>query len=473
MSYIYQLYLFFIILYFINTKYISIPFQVENFTYEGGKKLINKYVYKDIHTNILVGSPPQNVSLSINLGEYSTFIISKDAYDYYDSTFDKDKSDTYQELSKPENYYYQIYSEAAKSKDDFVIDKKNTTINSLTFNLVTLLQVVQDFCNYCEVLTQPGMIGLLIAQMKNFEENISDTNFISQLKNRSLISSYDFFFDLDNNNLGNLIIGAKPDEYYKNEKYEKLNYVTIKTLTPNNDLEWSIEFNNVFYGDKKMQVKPAKAMLLRIEFGLITGYPEWEYALEDEFFSQLIKEEKCFKLNETALDPARRYSYYYCKKETDLSGFKPFTFSININEINHNFTLTKDDLFLDIGDKYFFLMAFGGMTEYVLGFPFIKKNQLIFNQDTKTIGFYIDKKAQNNENENSLEKYIVIISVLSVIFICLIIFLIWFILKKRKNKIKATELLDNQYNENKGFGDEQKNRLIDERETTNSIPPNN
>jgi hypothetical protein len=317
------------------------------------------------------------------------------------------------------------------------------------------------------------MIGLLIAQMKNFEENISDTNFISQLKNRSLISSYDFFFDLDNNNLGNLIVGAKPDEYYKNEKYEKLNYVTIKTLTPNNDLEWSIEFNNVFYGDKKMQVKPAKAMLLRIEFGLITGYPEWEYALEDEFFSQLIKEEKCFKLNETALDPARRYSYYYCKKETDLSGFKPFTFSININEINHNFTLTKDDLFLDIGDKYFFLMAFGGMTEYVLGFPFIKKNQLIFNQDTKTIGFYIEKKAQNNENENSLEKYIVIISVLSVVFICLIIFLIWFILKKRKNKIKATELLDNQYNENKGFGDEQKNRLIDERETTNSIPPNN
>jgi hypothetical protein len=35
--------------------------------------------------------------------------------------------------------------------------------------------------------------------------------------------------------------------------------------------------------------------------------------------------------------------------------------------------LTKDDLFLDIGDKYLFLMVFGGISELVLGLPFLKK----------------------------------------------------------------------------------------------------
>ena len=82
-------------------------------------------------------------------------------------------------------------------------------------------------------------------------------------------------------------------------------------------------------------------------------------------------------------------NYFYCNKNVDLSGFKPFVFTIN--EFNYNFTLTKDDLFLDVGDKYVFMMAFGGFSELILGYPFLKKYQLIFNQNTKTVGFYLCK----------------------------------------------------------------------------------
>ena len=46
---------------------------------------------------------------------------------------------------------------------------------------------------------------------------------------------------------------------------------------------------------------------------------------------------------------------------------------------------------MDEGDKYVFLMAFGGMSGFVLGLPFLKKNQIVFNQDSKTLGFYLDK----------------------------------------------------------------------------------
>ena len=102
-------------------------------------------------------------------------------------------------------------------------------------------------------------------------------------------------------------------------------------------------------------------------------------------------------------------------------------------------------------------MTFGGMEEFVLGLPFFKRNQLIFNQDTKTLGFYIEKK---DENENSLIKYIIIICVLGIILIGLTIFIIWYV-KNKKKKIKATELLDDNENENKIIEENPDGRLTE------------
>ena len=438
-SYIFILLIFSIILNIINSKYISIPFKVKNFTYENDKQLIKKYIYKDILVNFLVGEPPQEVSISACLGEYSTFIIANDAYGYMDSTFDKTKSTSYKKISEPEPFYYQTYREGIKSTDHFVIAGTNINITDLKFNLATEIQEGSLYCYYCEILTEPGMLGLLIGQTKMNEENVYDLNFISNLKNRSFISSYDFFFDFDKKDSGNIIIGATPTEYFGAEKYQNQELKTIKTSQSNNDLEWAIEFRQVFYGKRKMQVMPDKPMLLRIEFGLILGYQEWEYVLDDEFFNQMIQDKKCKKENASAHDAGYRYRYYYCQKDTDLSKFNNFTLTIKGYE--HNFTLTKDDLFLDEGDKYVFLMAFGGMSEFVLGLPFLKRHQLIFNQDTKTVGFY-DKIIEIEKP--SFTKYLIIIIVLSVLLISLISVVIWYIWKKKHSKVKATELLDDK-----------------------------
>ena len=206
-----------------------------------------------------------------------------------------------------------------------------------------------------------------------------------------------------------IIFGSKPDEQNKNNE---LNYVTMKTSSSNGDLDWSIQFDQIHYGNIKMT--QIKSMLLRIEFGLITGYYEWENVLFN--------------------------------KNTDLSGFKPFSFTIN--EFEYNFTLTKDDLFLDIGDKYLFLMVFGGISELVLGLPFLKKYQLIFNPNMKTIGFYIGKKDNNLSFGEILRKYIIVISILAVVLISLIILAVVFFIKKKKSKQNATELLDDIDNYN-------------------------
>ena len=444
MSYIISIYIIYALIFvFINSSNISIPFKVQDYIYGDKDSLILKYIYKDILVKFLVGSPPQNVHLSACLGEYSTFIIPKNIDEFDDATYMSNISHTYKALSsEPESFLFQLYDSAIKSKDDFVIEGTNITINNLVFNLVQELNDNSFYCSYCEILTQPGILGLLLAQMKNFEENIYQTNFINQLKNKNLISSYDFYFSFDSSNTGKIIFGSKPDEQNKNNE---LNYVTMKTSSSNGDLDWSIQFDQIHYGNIKMT--QIKSMLLRIEFGLITGYYEWENVLFNEYFSDLIKNKKCFKENTNAL--GHYLHFFYCNKNTDLSGFKPFSFTIN--EFEYNFTLTKDDLFLDIGDKYLFLMVFGGISELVLGLPFLKKYQLIFNPNMKTIGFYIDKKDNNLTFGEILRKYIIVISVLVVALISLIILAVVFFIKKKKSKQNATELLDDidNYNQEK------------------------
>ena len=106
-----------------------------------------------------------------------------------------------------------------------------------------------------------------------------------------------------------------------------------------------------------------------------------------------------------------------------------------------NFTFTKDDLFLDIGDKYIFLMCFGGSPVIYLGYPFLKKYKFIFNQDSKTLGYLFESngtvgprgKEKEKEKEKEIVKkekfktiYIVLICVLSAILIGLGIFLYFF-----------------------------------------------
>ena len=110
-------------------------------------------------------------------------------------------------------------------------------------------------------------------------------------------------------------------------------------------------------------------MLLRIEFGFILGTQYWEKTLGEDFFNELIKANKCFRENTNHFGSTAYF--YYCNKNIDISKFKPFIFTIN--DFDYNFTLTKDDLFLDIGDKYIFLMGFYDPA-LILGYPFLKKN---------------------------------------------------------------------------------------------------
>lgn len=440
-------YLFLVLLKYISSLNISIPFKVQNFKNGKSNRLISEHLYKDLLVKLQIGDPKQNIQLSACLGEFTTFVISKDAGGYKGGTYNKSLSTTYKNLTKEESYTFQTFSEGIKSIENITIEDSNIQINDLEFILATEIGGNSCYDTYCEVLAQPGILGFKLAHLYDELEAVRNTNFVPQLKKKNLISSYDFYFNFTSENEGNIIIGAKPHEL--NNNYINKVFSPIQTsLMTHNEIDWSISFDKIYYGEENMYNE--KSVMLRIEFGLIIGSFYWHKYLLDNFFTPLINENKCFKGQTEELGSTAYF--YYCNSTTDISHFKPFSFSIH--EYEYNFTLTKDDLFVKDGDKWIFLMIFGGIYEIVFGFPFFKKYQLVFNQDTKTVGFYREisnkekDKDKNIGNESSNISYYIAIIILSVIFLGLLIYAIYFYFKtKSKKKKDAIELPSDQINE--------------------------
>ena len=120
MPYIFISYIFYIILFFINSAYVTIPFEIQDYiSNNDNEKILLKYLYKDILIKFLVGTPYQTVNLSACLGEYSTFIVDKNASGYNTSSFNSSESKTYEAINSSKSYFFRAYSEAIKSKDDF------------------------------------------------------------------------------------------------------------------------------------------------------------------------------------------------------------------------------------------------------------------------------------------------------------------------------------------------------------------
>lgn len=463
MKFLLLLYFIFILFRIFKSSNLVIPFKVQIYNVSKSSKLLDNYIYKDIFINLLIGNPPQKIKLSPCLGEYTTFILSYDTEGFEGGTYNKNLSNSYESLiesEEPEFYIFQTFSLGIKAKESFIIGNNETEINNLEFILASELS---DNCYnpYCEYLTQPGILGFEIFQLPNqIEENVSNTNFISQLKKKDLIPDYYFSFHFDSENSGNIIIGLKPDEY-DSFNYKFKEYCFIKTsISTKEYLDWSISFDNIYYGNTELNSE--RPMLFRIEFGLITGYYEWEIILKTEFFDKLIEDRKCFREYTNFFGSTAHF--YYCNKSTNISNFKPFSFTIN--EYDYNFTLNYKDLFIDVEDKYLFLMIFGGIYDLILGYPFLKKYEIIFNQDTKTIGFYKEKnnnddksdKSDKSPSSSSNTYYYIIIIFLSIILLVLIYIGISLFLKKRKpKKIFATELYNDKNEDNNN-----KNNLIDD-----------
>lgn len=422
---------------FSNSKVI-IPFKIKEYKPEKDKdKFILNYFYKDLVIDLSVGTPPQPITLSACLGEYNTFIVSKNCKNYK-GVFNEKDSKTFVPKDKSDYYIFEVFKNGTKAKDIFMFGK----IKIDDFQFFNALEVDYENCidRYNEYLAQPGILGFLVQPQNNVDMNFSSYNFINQLKRKNLISRYDFYFTFDSDDSGNIIIGSLPNETEpENYKDKILNSFIVSQ--GKSGLDWAFKFDEVYLGEEKLDLEYERKSIFRIEFGFIRVTSEMEKYIKKFFFDSLITANKCFR--KSVYYSGFQMYYYYCNKDADLNNFQPWKFAINDFEMN--FTFTKEDLFLDIGDKYLFLMTFEiTATNLILGYPFFKKYNFIFNQDSKTLGYFIKKSEEISKDSIKIPVIyiIIIILVLSIVLIGLGIFAYTYFCVNKKKKKMAKELTE-------------------------------
>ena len=241
-------------------------------------------------------------------------------------------------------------------------------------------------------------------------------------------------------------------------KYKKNNFYEIKAASRNKLAYWNILFDEIYFSENISNNELNKIKYKQVELlgnkQLSIGTDEYQEYIQKNFFDEYIKLNICEQkiiLNNTD------YIYYKCKKSNEFNITKFPTLYFELKEINFNFSLDYNDLFF-IHDEYiyfgiifdsFFKLKFD--QRWKLGSALFKKYLFVFNQDSKTIGFYnniINQKIfepinnrinPDKKNLNNILKIIVIFAL--IIFVVIIFWIIVNYFRKRKGK-KNSKLIN-------------------------------
>ena len=270
-------------------------------------------------------------------------------------------------------------------------------------------------------------------------------NLITQLKKRDKINSYVFSIKYTNDDNGEIIIGDLPHEYSPN-KYSSQNYFfDTVSITKEPPFNWHFTYDKCLYGEE--EVDKSNMVKLSIDFGFIKGNSFLKKNLENNFFG----------VNNCNKKQINDYDIFYCTKDA-LKNFKPIIFKLQSKYCptitNANFEFTADDLFIkdnNDNDKYYFQIIFntdGLFHNWVFGKPLFKKYQMVFDQDKKTYGFYLENNFNIiNTLPNNIANTSTKISWILVVFLLIVslglLYALHKLLPKIPRKLKANELEEN------------------------------
>ena len=275
-----------------------------------------------------------------------------------------------------------------------------------------------------------------------------EINLLGQFKRNNLIKSHEWFIEYETeNNNAKLIIGISP-HLYNSKKYNESNLRQISGFYRDYNYKyWNFNFDSIYmknYTSNKRKFLDFKEACLVPSLNVIKGTYEYQKYINDTLFSELIKEKKCFEEYELEND------VFYCDNTKEIKNhikknfLKIVFYNMNLEE---EFILTYDDLFIEKGNKIYFLVVFdysNSLITWIIGKPFLKKYFFSYNYNNRIMTYYkitIVNSDKNLNDEGNNWIVIIIILFLFVIFCTLGFFLgkYFYDDKKRKN---ATELDD-------------------------------
>ena len=378
----------------------------------------NSLIFKSLFSNNLIsqieiGYPKQKINIYLSSKDYEFYIeenlTNESYYNYNNSTFSKKKSNEMEFFDSP--YYSGFYMQ-----DIFTF--KNTNNSEIAIN------------NFSFILSN-NLIGKGYSTIGLNYYNPSDDyniNFLKQLKEKKVISNYTWNLKYLDNNNGIITFGSFPHMY--NNLFLKENLRFTSTSVNENNLEWNIFFDKIIFNNNKEQIifKGSTICELNLERDLIKAPFEYKFI----FIKYIFNQSKCEEVNVST------NIFYICDKKTKI--YKLPSIQFKSRDLNFTFEMTYKDLFKEINGKLFFLIYFNKLDKnqfkfWILGKPFIKKYQFIFEQEKRLVGFY-----QIIENPISYFKLqVTLICILSSIIIILWILVFRFfkykIRKKRINEI--------------------------------------
>ena len=307
-------------------------------------------------------------------------------------------------------------------------------------------------------------IGFQIINQKKIKER-NKYNFIYQLKKRNIIKNYDWciFFEKGKNENGNflynpdelinakgkLLIGDLPNNYNP-DNFNENQLLTTYSKYNNQVFKWGLEFSSIYYNISSniSRTFSINDVQLNINNYLILCPMTYYYNIKRDFFDYYISKKIC------KVYQGREYKTFYCEKSenfnaTNLEQFP--TLYMAHKDFQYTFEFTYEDLFVEKDNQYWFLVALSiyntDMEEWFMGIIFLRKYNLIFNQDTKTISYYNINLPTSKTKEifiinEKLVGYIIIFIIIA-LAISLIIFGLY--ICKKYLKIKEKKRLNHIY----------------------------
>ena len=464
--------------------------------YNNMESPITMYLY----TNSQLGTPKMNIYSYIHSDKkLNLFSMYKVIYNlkeseekqYYNYTISKTFKNiscigikyviSTNDIHAQEKFYFNIYNNKTKLNEEIEIDDLNFILG-------------------VDLFKKDGTYFLNLGFPMVNEKTLNDRfkfDLIMQLKQRKITEGYDWFILYDSNfDKGEniikaeeisklnpiLIIGTPPHYYNKGKFYQSQLLKTYSDL-----YFWSMTFKDIYLyinisGDEKTKISTeVNTVEIYLDDIMIYGPMYYLNIVYTRFF---LKYKNSCNMEK---DPNFKY---YCKKseEFGINELKQFPnlYFDNI-DLNYTFELTYKDLFIEINGNYYFLVTDKSEESWSIGYSLLKKYQFVFNQDSKTIGFYnpnlpiekeeepTDAKEKEKENEKEKEKEkenkkenkkkekkekendennvnnsgISIEMVVIIAVICAIVFLLigilvgQFVFKKMKGKKRANELDEN------------------------------
>ena len=446
-----------------NNQIIIIPLKRINIP-DSNLNYIESLLQNQLYAEIKLGTPEQNIYLSISTetAEFSieSSLINNKFYSY-------NKSSTHVNTEKKLSFYQEKYKSGYIFKDSFYFlneySIKNIfkTYDNIAFDCIfELSEEYNKEKKYCiddKNNLISGVIGLQIPKSYDTSSNI-----LNSLSNLGAIDNNIWsllYSDIYEENKVFLIIGKDPfqntDNDDNNKKDNKNNYNEPKranAFTNGIDSYWYFIFSDIKTGNVKLNQE--RTAEYAPQLGVIIGTAEYKKYINNTFFANLIKDNLCS--GKSINTNGKKYLYYECDRNININNFESIVFTHQ--EFSYNFILDKNDLFINVNDKKYFLCVFVDNDEeeeayysnkhWILGEPFYKKYNFVFDQNSKNILFYEEINSENNDEEINIYALIIAIILISLILAVGIYFLFKVIF--RPKRIQANELEDTfNYNKQK------------------------